>query len=681
MALQTYTLTGPIGDLTGAPLGRGVRVVIKATEDIIADSSTGGMRMSEEYVADVDPATGGVSVNLPATVDGFPLYRVIIEQPNGSHPRQAGTGYFAMTANRTLAWAVENSVEPAQIDASVVADIAGAVAAVGEVEAIRDETDSIKTDVLAAQAAIEARVVEDLGTTDGQTKALITTPASETAKALSATIATEVIDAKADPYTIQRLDRQGIERARRGAGRAMAEHTDATEKVFDWANLSAVNAATNCQVSGNRVYSVNWNPPGGFTVAFPINLAAGERAHIQTILYWKAGSTAAPVYFGIDCGTAGHPLVAGEPHALAIGLNGAGQKARVIGSAMPTPGAVQSFGSNPTADTAYQLTVDVDDVWVTLMIKKIGAMNDAYYYGIRRDTLTAAGLQPNNIFLYMTDDRNVSGHSLGPMVAHKSLQPARARTVAGYGVEGSDFRLRSTAKGAAEDPQLYALPKSYDPRRPSPVVLFCHQSLTGNERTAFTESRLTPVTQALLNAGYIVAGCNAWGDKYGSSGSVNAYLDLYNHLRDNFNTGPLFLYGASMGGLDIVNIVGRREWPTPAAAAGVGLALTLQSVRNAGEPYATALRETFGVAPDWSDWAEKTAGYRPEARPGWAYRGVPLRLYTSLTEPTQPAAGSEAFKDATAPFGPVSVVYGTGGHLDASQYQAADVVSFFNSFR
>jgi len=163
MALQTYTLTGPIGDLTAAPLGRGARVVIKATDKLIPDVSTGGVRMGEEYVAEVNPATGGISVALPATVDGFPLYRVIIEQPGGQHPRQAGTGYFEMTANRTLAWAVQNSVNPATIDATVVADIAGAKLAVDQIEAIREEIAQITEPLTAPTVQAVAGFVRNPG--------------------------------------------------------------------------------------------------------------------------------------------------------------------------------------------------------------------------------------------------------------------------------------------------------------------------------------------------------------------------------------------------------------------------------------------------------------------------------------------------------------------------------------
>lgn len=58
-----------------------------------------------------------------------------------------------------------------------------------EMEAARDDAEAARDDAEAARAYVEGIVITDLGTTDGQTKALIETPSSQTAAALSATIA------------------------------------------------------------------------------------------------------------------------------------------------------------------------------------------------------------------------------------------------------------------------------------------------------------------------------------------------------------------------------------------------------------------------------------------------------------------------------------------------------------
>ena len=94
-------------------------------------------------------------------------------------------------------------------------------------------------------------------------------------------------------------------------------------------------------------------------------------------------------------------------------------------------------------------------------------------------------------------------------------------------------------------------------------------------------------------------------DGYGNDTETDLYLELYKHLRTNFNTGPLFWYGASMGALTMFNAISHREWPTPAAAAAVGGAYSLRGVYDlpalagalAGRPDVLARPGSPAVSP------------------------------------------------------------------------------------
>lgn len=83
------------------------------------------------------------------------------------------------------------SITAAQGAAETASDAASiASSASSSATAARTAAQAAETAAEAARAAAEALVISDLGTTDGQTRALIEAPASQTAQALATTIAT-----------------------------------------------------------------------------------------------------------------------------------------------------------------------------------------------------------------------------------------------------------------------------------------------------------------------------------------------------------------------------------------------------------------------------------------------------------------------------------------------------------
>lgn len=112
----------------------------------------------------------------------------------------------ATTASQRRDQAAASAVA-AQAAAGTAATQAAAQAAAGVAAA----TAADRTAVAADRAFVEARAVDDLGTTDGQTRALIETPSSETAKSLKATVATgaEAVTEAAESARIV-SDRMGL---------------------------------------------------------------------------------------------------------------------------------------------------------------------------------------------------------------------------------------------------------------------------------------------------------------------------------------------------------------------------------------------------------------------------------------------------------------------------------------
>jgi hypothetical protein len=620
------------------------------------------------WFATIDPKGTPMLAQIPAGV-GDILYKDLVPlDPESMDPM----------AHPTPAWAA--AMAEAIVDAAVVGDDL-------VIEHMDGSTDNVGNVRGPTGATGATGPTGAPGGSDSGFATFVAGP-SLTATAVTAKADSRIKTAKTDPYAIQRIDRQASSKARAGGGAAAINYADATELTKDWTDLSGWAASSNAQVASNRLYSVNGTSPAGVLKGFPV--AANERAHITTILHWKAGGgSSVPIYFGLDFDTADHAPVTNSPWSVLIGLNGSGVITQYVGGsaagASPAPIATagaMTIGSSPSVDTDFAVSIDVNDYYISFSIRKVGVADNFYTFYLRRSLITDAGKGINNIVAYVVDPRGTSGHSVGPVAAVKSSQPTRSKTIASQTVEGVEHRHVVDAAFPGADAWRYALPANYDPRKPSPLVLYMHQSLTGTQHTAWSETRMQPVSDALGDAGYIVAAAADFGDRWGNQASLDNYLALYNFLRDRYNVGPLYLLGISMGGLPALNALAQRKFPTPAAAAFVGGVCDLD-VLYANATYTAAIKTAFGVAADGSDYDAKTAGFNPIDREGWELRGVPARFYTSTGDSTVPkGTNCDPMAAKILPFAPeANVVLGSGGHLDASQFQASDLLAFFESYR
>lgn len=179
MPISTANITGNIKDLVGSafPLGQ-VRITVETSQPLIADTGTGGVRLGSDMGATIE-SDGAVSITgLPVTTIGAPVYRLHVEGRANNQPALSlRTGWFELTASRTLEWVANNAVDITAISAETL----------GEFQQIRDE-------VQADRVAIEAVVASN----DGIVEALVENPASLTSVALAETIAAQIDPAFAD---------------------------------------------------------------------------------------------------------------------------------------------------------------------------------------------------------------------------------------------------------------------------------------------------------------------------------------------------------------------------------------------------------------------------------------------------------------------------------------------------
>lgn len=184
---STHTLTGNVHDLAGVPLsGTDIRVSVVTNlgdGEALVDKTTNRVHLGGKP-ASVD-GTGMFTIDLIDTnatdlnvVGGTLEYQVQAEYVDkATRQRPLWTsGWFPLTADANLA-DITTDVSPMAVQsASAFAQASADSAAAAE----------------ASYQAAADLVITDLGTTDGQTKALIQNPGSQTATALSATIATGI---------------------------------------------------------------------------------------------------------------------------------------------------------------------------------------------------------------------------------------------------------------------------------------------------------------------------------------------------------------------------------------------------------------------------------------------------------------------------------------------------------
>lgn len=497
-----------------------------------------------------------------------------------------------------------------------------------------------------------------------------------------------------DKLTLGRLLSQSVHSARAGAGQSGIDYADAAETDETWANLTAWTTA-DVAVSGNKLVASGTANPSA--AVLPFSVPDGAKAHARLVLHYKGSpASSAIAMFGVDCGASGHAPAASSPDAFLVGLFGTTGRAGIVGANLTgvtmTSDGEAGAGTNPGAtDTDYACSIDVDETCISVSLQKVGSTTDSYGWKIARSQLTAIGKTVNNLIVYLADARGGAGHTFGPVAAVHSQQPARSKALAGVTVEGGDPRHVLTRNPSdATRPFHFALPASYDPRRPAPLVIVPHQAASGTSGTPFSESSFQPVTAALLGAGYIVVGvadttgAAGSGDSWGNQASLDNHLAVYQYMRDRFSIGPVFLIGPSMGTLISLNLLAQRRFPTPAAFASICGAYSIADIYSRDSAFDAGIRTAYGVASDGSDLVAKTAGFDPATRAGWEFRGVPMRYYAAGADALAPPAQHGApLIAAVAPHTEDASLVTVAGvaHLDVSTYQAANLLAFFESHR
>lgn len=506
--------------------------------------------------------------------------------------------------------------------------------------------DAEDSEIAAEAAAAEAAAFG--GTTDAQIASRVNDPASATRGALSATYGAPAVVALG-----AQTDRRGQADREKSYARAVVDASTAvaTETVEDWADLTGWNQV-GVQVSGGKLYGAAGASHGAQT-DIDLDKPFRLKAHLQYV-----GGGAGLIFIGVAADNTAVAPVGGK--IIGIGIN--------VGT-----GKMMSWNRGTTVEAAgtaspgsFLVTVVGDATSITLTLT-----SSSGFIEHRLRVLRSTFVSCDGIALWNSDSALTSGAYVGPVTLR-----------AGAKVTATDRRVENLGPSVEWNPVNgqnvhIATPSAYDSRKPCPVLLFNHGA-GGDELQPL--AHFPQLYTELLSDGFLIASTYAHGDNWGNANAQADLLDLYRYLRDTYTLGPVVLWSNSMGGLAGLSTVAAGTIPL-AGWIGTQPVCDLDAIYATGA-FTTAIRTAYGVAGDGSDYAAKTAGANPMSKPGHAFRGLPMRFYSSPSDTVvAKAQHTNPMAEKVAPFAAEATIVTTSGdHGDASHWatQRTDLKAFIN---
>ncbi len=221
----------------------------------------------------------------------------------------------------------------------------------------------------------------------------------------------------------------------------------------------------------------------------------------------------------------------------------------------------------------------------------------------------------------------------------------------------------------------------YNSANPTPVILYAHGN--GETQTALlSDSLKAGCVDALLDAGYILAGTNGHGSNWGAQPAVDDYMALEKYVRDNYNVKGVGIWSQSMGGLTGLSAITQGKIKDVVGWLGTYPVCNLSAMYAGGAGgYATTINTSFGITGSGNaTYANLTYGMDPALRSAGEYRSIPMRFYASAGDTVVPKVSNTDILRAIvlANRREADLIVCTGNHGDPSHFIPSEYVAFFN---
>lgn len=501
---------------------------------------------------------------------------------------------------------------------------------------------------------------------DAATASRILDPDSATAGALGGVITDQVIDPAQVAARVlgwSQLDRQGQGALARLRAQVAITQANADEVLEDWADLASV-TYNQVAVSDNMLIAASNTSPQGAKI--PVTIDDDGILFTARIMLGTAAS-----FCGVGFASTDTAIKASSTDAYMIGVSSAKNPAYLRGTDIGGSGqAAIDTGVTFTAGDECLITGAVRDGQVSLTMTHLPSGVTYTRTGTGHSVPTSAwsgGI--GTILCYTGSGSGGASGQIGPVAAIGAVTRRRTTTLGGEDISTQTETVHMAVGG---DNRTLLISAKTNPQIPAPLAVYLHNS-GGSALNSIQDTRIIPFVQALLDAGINVVMADAGGSAWGNDTNRSLVVAAYEWSRDIVAVSSVILTGQSMGGQTAFNLLARNEIPNIAAALLVAPVTSLDDLwaDNAGG-YSANIRTAFGIADDGSDYETLTAGYRPEDRAGWEFRGVPLMIISSPDDATCHKANADTLVAKVAPYSPeATVVASTGGHMDAAQFTDA----------
>ncbi|MBX4152352.1 hypothetical protein K1X09_34195 [Paenibacillus lautus] len=466
---------------------------------------------------------------------------------------------------------------------------------------------------------------------------------------------------------VQLLQNKAIQDSIFSVNKSKTGYEDSSGSIFieDWTSLSdwAMTSTPGVQIQDNKLYSTG-TAGGNSGANHSYSLANNENLRAVFNVVIPSAPSSGGVTVGVSKDSPGSAPAAGGSSSYGAYFSSGGLKI-MDGGSLITP----SEGSTMTPGE-YVVTISVDEKYISVSaIKTDGTIEIA-------DRKLRSTFQINNLYVFNSDSRGMSGVYLGKFAARKGLQTISPRS----GIEGTTKSIHWTGDGT-QSFRVY-LPKSYDSRIPFPVVICFHGN--GTDETQWSiNTNMKTVQKAFVDAGYIVLTCslNASKTTWGNSASTNAYYEAYKFLINNYSIGSVVFYANSMGGIESLNALSENKIP---CTAWIGTVPTFSLANNYQNPLFTGLIKTaYNINSDGSDYSIRTTGRDPALMNPISFQCVPMMILAPdddvvVSKLENGDKLAETVKNSSAEL--VKIDVPKGGHSFSVEPYKQQMINFFNKY-
>jgi len=378
-------------------------------------------------------------------------------------------------------------------------------------------------------------------------------------------------------------------------------YTDHFSDLAGWVGSSI----TVLQVSGGKVYSNNAGANSGMNHGIS---ASATKFRCVTTIDYVASVEDYGVAVGISSSSVGSAPAVALSDAFAIYF----YKDRVK---YILDGAVY-FADNttPLVTGKYIITLSADDNYLSITAKLASdTVNQEYHVRLAR-----ASKQANNIVIFNSDTRLLSGSAIGPLAVGVNSTASLVKT----GIVDNTYKTVVWTGGTNADYRI-VVPSGYDSRKPRPAVILFH-GLGSTERAWATNANYHAIQKALTDAGFIVIS-GARRNEYGTWGNANAqaaYAETYRYLLANYSVSCIACLANSMGGVEFFNTLSSELVGIPTCFVGTSATANLAAC-YASSSLTSSIKAAYGIASDGSDYSTKTEGFDPIKERPDAFFGLP----------------------------------------------------------